>query len=326
MKKTFIIIGVALTNFICAQLYVPGGTIGGPTSNPSTSNVGIGTNNPAEKFTVSGGHAGSLILLHSSGDDANQPANLAFWASEPLETYTGVGIGNNIKNYNGSQAFTLINPSAGGSYMRLLDNQMNFNLVSNSGNKQEVLTIIGNGYVGIGENNPTEKLDISGNSRINGNYLNIEQSYGNNTEIFLNQIGKIKWNLTNQAESGNLLIGNGDGTKFLISPAGNVSLQGKLEAKELKVTLTPTADFVFDQDYDLPKLEDVEKHIKEKKHLPEVASAEEMEKKGVNVGEFQIKLLQKIEELTLYTIEQNKQLKKQAEEIEILKNQINNKK
>ncbi|MCX8533569.1 hypothetical protein [Chryseobacterium luquanense] len=103
----------------------------------------------------------------------------------------------------------------------------------------------------------------------------------------------------------------------------NMRVNAKLEAKEIKVTLTPTADFVFAEDYDLPKLEDVEKHIKEKKHLPEIASAKKMEKEGVNVGEFQIKLLQKIEELTLYTIEQNKQLKIQKEEIELLKKHMN---
>jgi len=105
-----------------------------------------------------------------------------------------------------------------------------------------------------------------------------------------------------------------------ITTAGNAALQGKFEAKEIKVTLTPTADFVFENDYNLPKLEDVEKHIKEKKHLPEIASAKEMEKEGVNVGEFQIKLLQKIEELTLYTIEQNKLIKEQQRRIEALEN------
>lgn len=101
-----------------------------------------------------------------------------------------------------------------------------------------------------------------------------------------------------------------------------------MEAKEVKVTLSPTVDFVFEENYSLPKLEDVEKHIKEKKHLPEIAS-KEMEKEGVNVGEFQIKLLQKIEELTLYSIEQNKQLqedkknlKSQSEDIKELKKQV----
>lgn len=83
-------------------------------------------------------------------------------------------------------------------------------------------------------------------------------------------------------------------------------MQGKLEAKEVKVTTTPTADFLFAEDYQLPKLEEVEKYIKDKRHLPEIASAKEMQKEGVNIGEFQIKLLQKIEELTLYTIEQQK--------------------
>lgn len=102
--------------------------------------------------------------------------------------------------------------------------------------------------------------------------------------------------------------------------ADNMRVNAKIEAKEIKVTLTPTADFVFENDYDLPKLDDVEKHIKEKKHLPEIASAKEMEKEGVNVGDFQIKLLQKIEELTLYTIEQNKLIKEQQKRIEALEN------
>ncbi|CAI8831638.1 hypothetical protein [Chryseobacterium sp. IT-36CA2] len=102
---------------------------------------------------------------------------------------------------------------------------------------------------------------------------------------------------------------------------GNIAAYGKLEAKEVKVTSTPTADFVFDEKYDLPTLEYVEKHIKEKKHLPEIASAKAMEKEGVNVGEFQIKLLQKIEELTLYSIEQNKKLTSQAEQLQELQSE-----
>ncbi|MET3035365.1 hypothetical protein ABXT08_04640 [Chryseobacterium sp. NRRL B-14859] len=106
-----------------------------------------------------------------------------------------------------------------------------------------------------------------------------------------------------------------------IMPNGNALLNGKFEAKEIKVTSSPTADFVFDENYNLPKLEDIEKHIKERKHLPEIASAKVMEKEGVNVGEFQIKLLQKIEELTLYSIEQNKQIKQLQEENKTLKSQ-----
>lgn len=114
--------------------------------------------------------------------------------------------------------------------------------------------------------------------------------------------------------------------QMTIGANGNTALHGKLEAKEIKVIATPTADFVFEDGYSLPKLEDVEMHIKDKKHLPEIASAAEMERDGVNVGEFQIKLLQKIEELTLYTIEQNKMMKKQSEKIEQLEKQLSSKK
>jgi len=106
----------------------------------------------------------------------------------------------------------------------------------------------------------------------------------------------------------------------------NMKVNAKFEAKEVKVTSSPTADFVFEENYDLPKLEIVEQFIKENKHLPEIASAKAMEQEGVNVGEFQIKLLQKIEELTLYTIEQNKQLQEQSERIEKLEQQLLNKK
>nr|WP_315032775.1 hypothetical protein [uncultured Chryseobacterium sp.] len=138
-----------------------------------------------------------------------------------------------------------------------------------------------------------------------------------------------------------MTLGN-DGFRFLAAPAqqvalnsqvtlnevmkinlnGNALLQGKFEAKELKVTQTPTADFVFAENYELPGLEEVEKHIKEKKHLPEIASAKIMEKEGVNVGEFQIKLLQKIEELTLYTIEQNKRLNQLQKNNDLLMKEV----
>jgi len=180
------------------------------------------------------------------------------------------------------------------------------------------------GNIGINNENPNATLDVSGDFRVtsDNNYF----SYNGAGDLKLSYQAKgtggraivhdnsntLSLNYENDF-SGGTRIGN----TFLVK-GDNASLQGKFEAKEIKVTLTPTADFVFEEDYALPKLEEVEKHIKEKKHLPEIASAKEMEKEGVNVGEFQIKLLQKIEELTLYTIEQNKLNKEQQEKIEKL--------
>lgn len=92
------------------------------------------------------------------------------------------------------------------------------------------------------------------------------------------------------------------------TPNGNAAFQGKVEAKNFVVSNTPTADFVFASDYNLKPIQDVEKFISEKNHLPEIPSAKEMSENGVEIGNFQIKLLQKIEELTLYLISQNKEI------------------
>jgi hypothetical protein len=69
---------------------------------------------------------------------------------------------------------------------------------------------------------------------------------------------------------------------------------------------------VFKKEYDLPTLAEVEKHIKEKGHLENIPSEKEVLENGINLGEMNSKLLQKIEELTLYSIQQSK-------EIEVLK-------
>lgn len=183
------------------------------------------------------------------------------------------------------------------------------------------------GNVGINTENPNATLDINGFLRTSGN-INTSDiiSDGVNSWIFHtpddapNTSGIQRRSLHIAPGLGN---GQFDWTKQTVfNNNGNVAVSGKLEATEVKVTQSPTADFVFEETYELPKLEDVEKHIKEKKHLPEIASAKEMEKDGVNVGEFQIKLLQKIEELTLYTIEQNKLNKIQTEEIKNQKEKI----
>lgn len=101
--------------------------------------------------------------------------------------------------------------------------------------------------------------------------------------------------------------GKGEWAKILHSK-GNHAIDGKLTAKEIEIKLVTGADFVFEPDYNLKPLAEVEAFVKENKHLPEIQSEKDMKENGLNINDMQIKLLQKVEELTLYVIEQDKQI------------------
>jgi hypothetical protein len=115
------------------------------------------------------------------------------------------------------------------------------------------------------------------------------------------------------------------------NPDAPLAVKGLIHANEVKVDLLVPADYVFEKyytgnstlkpEYAIPTLEDVEKFTKENNHLPNIPSAKEIQEKGLNIGEMSNLLLQKIEELTLYTIEQNKLIKEQQKRIETLENQ-----
>jgi len=254
-------------------------------------------------------------------------------------------------NYQDKSAITFV-PNNGNSWFNI-SHGLNDDLAISSGatvDYQRLVTVKNNGNVGIGISNPNAKLDVNGNMRVSNNSEYTFLSFGKdaNDQLIVDNTSQKYYgggyffrvhNETNSnqyidalviTEEGKIGLGtNHPQNKLNVvgksSFTGNIMVNGNIEAKEIKVTQSPTADFVFAEDYNLPKLEDVEKHIKENKHLPEIASAKEMEKDGVNVGEFQIKLLQKIEELTLYSIEQNKQLQIQSEKIEKLEKVISGK-
>ena len=92
---------------------------------------------------------------------------------------------------------------------------------------------------------------------------------------------------------------------------GTENPNGSLKVKDLRVTLTDWSDFVFDDGYRLMPLGEVERYIDANRHLPDIPSAQEVEEEGVDVGEMNKLLLQKVEELTLYVID----LQKQVEEL-----------
>lgn len=102
-------------------------------------------------------------------------------------------------------------------------------------------------------------------------------------------------------------------------PSGYIfGVNGKMIAEELKVQVYPWSDFVFETDYELPSLLEVEKHIKEKGHLKDIPNAAEVARNGILLGQMNAKLLQKIEELTLYAIAQQKQNERLTKRLERL--------
>src|SRR5688572_12219248 len=109
-------------------------------------------------------------------------------------------------------------------------------------------------------------------------------------------------------QNGNVGIGT-------ITPDAKLAVKGAIHAEEVKVDLNvPAPDYVFEKNYNLLTLEEVEKYIDQNKHLPEDPAAKEMEANGVNLGEMNMLLLKKVEELTLYLIELKKENEVQTEE------------
>jgi len=114
-----------------------------------------------------------------------------------------------------------------------------------------------------------------------------------------------KGTVTNQGDlfsTGNMGIGTTDTKGY------KLAVNGKIRTQEIKVEAANWPDYVFAKDYKLLSLKETEQHIKEKGHLPGIPSAEEVKANGVDLGEMNIKLLKKIEELTLHLIEIKKEL------------------
>jgi hypothetical protein len=137
-------------------------------------------------------------------------------------------------------------------------------------------------------------------------------SQTNQSGIFTNISGATLTERMRINSDGNVGIGTTDPGSF------KLAVNGKTWSTEVQVAVNRPPDYVFEPTYDLKPLAEIETYIKENKHLPEVPSAKEMEANGVQLGEMNMLLLKKVEELTLYLIdmkEENEQMKKEIKEI-----------
>ncbi|OXB15872.1 hypothetical protein B0A68_08950 [Flavobacterium reichenbachii] len=231
-------------------------------------------------------------------------------------------------------------------------------LDSQWGNWKQILMANSNGNVGIGVLNPNARFEVSNSLNTNQNEViasltrfgtatggssivrfgyhssadfEVNSGYTNDGNRFGSYFDLNIVNNHNDGINGGINFAANSSVKMAIKANGNVGIgitnpknkldvKGTVHSQEVLVDMKDWSDFVFKKEYNLPTLEEVEKHIAEKGHLENMPSEEEVLNNGINVGEMNAKLLQKIEELTLYMIEMKKENERIKNDILKLKN------
>jgi hypothetical protein len=250
---------------------------------------------------------------------------------------------NGISYQSGGGGGAAISFSRGGSYDTSIDFYTNSGHTHVSGNLIHRLKISSEGKIGIGTTLPTSRLTINGDIRW-GNEIDYIYSSIDNLGTYFEFKGTNQGLNTLRLQSSK----SGDAinySQFLIDPnhgfifrslgSGNsnvgigidqpsekLSVNGNIRAKEIKVEINNWPDYVFEDKYTLRSLDDVAAFIKENKHLPEVPSASTVKEEGISLGEMNTVLLKKVEELTLYLLKQDSQMKEMASQILQLQQEI----
>ncbi|WP_217607270.1 hypothetical protein [Chitinophaga sp. GbtcB8] len=297
------------------------------------NNVGIGTTTPGHRLTIESTDStlANIIRLEHNGINGGTvflgtaPTNypvLLHRKANILESYTDLHVG---AANAGNIFFETGRTSITAPVRMTLDNS---------------------GRLGIGTTTPTALLNVSGgNIKLNnpGPYpyginidVNFPEGWAREFSISHSGTGKLfGWGVQGYGSSivyayigGNTTADAANATPWMAfkpdgsvgigttNPQAKLAVNGDVFAKKIKVTQTGWPDYVFGEDYALPSLAVVEKYINEHKHLPGIPTATAVEKEGLDLGEMNKQLLQKVEELTLYLIELKKENGQQNQRIQ----------
>ena len=212
-----------------------------------------------------------------------------------------------------------LTPTTGTGYSLSMTNT-GLNLMSTSGTNVALNTsglTVGNNIAGQQASaviSPSGFLTLNTASST-GNAIGISYNGYNGTTFTVSPTGNVTANLIN---SKGVIVGNPSSV-----PIGyNLYVTGGILTEKVKVAINGSAnwaDFVFDKDYKLKSLSSIESFINTNKHLPDVPSAKAVSENGVDVAKMDAVLLQKVEELTLYLIQLQKQNTELAQQVEKLK-------
>jgi len=156
------------------------------------------------------------------------------------------------------------------------------------------LFVASSGRVGLGTDSPQKPLHITTS---NSPTIRIEQTASGGFPA-------AAWDI--QANENGLSIAHNGFLRLRLDSAGNLSLGGSVSASSIPASTVP--DYVFHDNYRLMPLDELARFVTARQHLPEIPSASDIERDGLNMTEMQLKLLRKIEELTLYTMQQQAQI------------------
>ncbi len=289
---------------------------------PATGNVGIGTAAPAGKLQVQNSNWDLLTATYTLDIGVNPSPVTGGWA-RALRVVSASGSTDGVDG--GAFGVNGFNATPNYVYMSIPTTS-----TSPIGyNSTKILTLDNSGNVGIGTIAPGLRAHIlgpvgfpatsgtaqTGILRLQGTGNSAVLDFGVNggagaaLQVTSNGNLALTYPLLLNANGGNVGIGT-------TSPDQKLTVNGTIHSSEVIVdTNIPTPDYVFDKTYDLPTLTSVKNYIDKNHHLSEIPSAAEVAKNGQRVGEMNMLLLKKVEELTLYMIERDKQDEKKAAQL-----------